>query len=140
MLDNLYYILGKHRFFLGGLLMLFIGSMLILGWYNTKAITELNQPVEVRVIDRFKLRKGDYFIKIYYQGKSFSKRTTAQNFRQLKNSKTLVMLTNKERDQFIFPNELKTHNGLGGGIIFISFALFLMFKGYRSLENDNLRS
>ena len=50
------------------------------------------------------------------------------------------MLTNKEQDQFIFPDELKKDDGLGGGIILINFAFFLMFKGYRSLQNDNLRS
>ena len=120
--------------------MLFIGSMLILGWYNTKAITELNQPVEVRILEHSRIGKRNYFIKIYHQGKSFSKRTSAQNFRQLKNSKTVVMLTNKEQDQFIFTDELKRHDGLGGGIILISFAFFLMSKGYRSLQNDNLRS
>lgn len=117
--------------------MLFIGSICLFGWYNTKIITELNQPVEVRIIEHSRIGRRNYFIKIYYQGKSISKRTSAQYFRQTKNTKTVVMLTNKEQDQFIFPNELKTHSGLGGGIIFIIFAFLLMFKSYKNFKSQS---
>lgn len=41
------------------------------------------------------------------------------------------MLTNKDRDKFIFSDELKVNNNFTYGLILALIGLFIVYKGFR---------
>ena len=124
----------KYGLIIGGIFMLLLSSIIIRNGYLDQEITERNEKVTVKVIDCYETGKRNYFLKFEFKNKEFVKRTKAQYCRKLVNKNETEMLTNKNRDRFIFSDELDTDNDFLFGFILSGIALVIIFKGYQSFK------
>ena len=114
--------------------MLVISSIIIRNGYLDKEITERNEKVVVRVIDCYETGKKNYFLKFAFENNIVVKRTKAKYCRNLKNTNQTELLTNENRDRYIFIDEYETDNDFLFGFILSGVALIIIFKGYKSLK------
>lgn len=132
MKDKILIFLYRYGLIIGGVFMLLVSLIILRNGYLDKQMTEKNEKVTVKVIGCTKDRNGNYFFEFEFDNEVFLKRTKAQYCRYLKNENEAIMLTNKNRDRFIFRNEYKTNNNFIYGILFMGIALVIVFKGFKN--------
>ncbi len=110
--------------------MLPISLILIRNASIDKEITELNNQVKVQIVEWSKNRKSQ-FVKFKYGNQNISKRTSTDFYRKFRDKKEVTMLTNREKDRFIFPGEFEQENGYLYGTILVLVSLFIVYKGIK---------
>lgn len=117
---------------LGGFFIFLIGGIGIYNSYIEKQITKANKAVLVDVIDCYRTARGDNFFKFTFEGKKFVKRTKYLFCRRISGKEKVKMLTNKDKNTFIFSDELEVNDNFGYGIVLALIGLFIVYKGFRN--------
>jgi len=116
--------------------MLIVSSIVLRNGIIDKEITEQNKQVKVQIKDWTKSRKT-HFVKLQYKDQNISKRTNGEYYRKFKDENEVLMLTNKEENRFIFPDEFQQKNGYLYGIILVIISLIILYKGARIAGKKN---
>ena len=130
MATKLSYFISKYGLIFGSIFMLIVSSIVLRNGIIDQEITEQNKQVKVQIRDWSKSRKT-HFVKLQYKGQNISKRTNGEYYRKFKNENEVLMLTNKEENRFIFPDEFQQNNGYLYGIILVIISLIILYKGVK---------
>ena len=95
-------------------------------------LTTRNETVVVKVVDCYKQTnyRSRYFLKFKYDNQIYTKRIKGVQFQNLKKVDSLKLLTNRERNEFIFVDELKRDNGFVYSFIFFVAGVIIIRYGY----------
>jgi hypothetical protein len=121
--------------------MILISLIVLRNGYLDKKITERNKTVLIKVIDCYDSVNSNYFLKFEFKGKTFVKRTKGIYCKEIHGKNEIELLSNESNDRFIFLDEYETDNDFFFGSILGLFGLFVIYKGNknRNLENVKLK-
>ena len=130
MATKLSYFISKYGLIFGSIFMLIVSSIVLRNGIIDQEITEQNKQVKVEIKEWSKSSKT-YFVKLQYKDQHISKRTNGAYYRKFKDENEVLMLTNKEENRFIFPDEFQQNNGYLYGISLVIISLIILYKGIR---------
>ena len=122
----------RNKFVVGGVLILMIALALLVKGIDQHSLTTRNETVVVKVVDCYKQTnyRSRYFLKFKYDNQIYTKRIKGVQFQNLKKVDSLKLLTNRERNEFIFVDELKRDNGFVYSFIFFVAGVIIIRYGY----------
>ncbi|UBZ11241.1 hypothetical protein LDL79_03785 [Leeuwenhoekiella palythoae] len=122
----------RNKFVVGGVLILMIALASLVKGIDQYKLTTRNETVVVKVVDCYKQTnyRSRYFLKFKYDNQIYTKRIKGVQFQNLKKVDSLKLLTNRERNEFIFVDELKRDNGFVYSFIFFVAGVIIIRYGY----------
>jgi len=121
----------RNKFVVGGILILMIALALLVKGLDQYRLSTKKETVVVKVVDCFKTSyRSHYFLKFKYDNQIYTKRIKGVQFQNLKKVDSLKLLTNRERNEFIFVDELKRDNGFVYSFIFFVAGVLIIRYGY----------
>lgn len=120
-----------------GLFVVLLGINCIYNYYLDYEITKRNEKVSVRVIEcdtnpSFSGRHGrNRYIKFEYNNKVHVKRTSLKYCKKIEGELYIEMLTNKEKDRFVFIGELDETIEHISSLLLITIGFFITYKGLK---------
>lgn len=128
----------RNKFVVGGILILMIALALLVKGIDQYRLTTRSETVVVKVVDCYKQtsHRSRYFLKFKYENQIYIKRIKGVQCQNLKKVDSLKLLTNRERNKFIFVDELKRDNGFVYSFIFFVVGVIIIRYGF-SLRRNN---
>ena len=122
----------RNKFVVGGVLILMIALASLVKGIDQYKLTTRNETVVVKVVDCYKQTnyRSRYFLKFKYDNQIYTKRIKGVQCQRLKKVDSLKLLTNQERNEFIFVDELKRNNGFVYSFIFFVAGVIIIRYGY----------